>query len=38
MSADRSMPTRTRLLNYGLVTLVVALPAMVLMYKWVAGV
>jgi hypothetical protein len=38
MTRDRSVPTRTRLLNYGLATLVVALPAMVLMYKWVAGV
>jgi hypothetical protein len=38
MSADRSVPTRTRLLNYGLVTLVIALPTMVLLYKWIAGV
>lgn len=28
------MPSPTRTLNYGLVTFLIALPAMILLYKW----
>jgi hypothetical protein len=31
---EHAMPSATKVLNYGLVTFLVAFPAMVLLYKW----
>ena len=31
---SKIMPSTTRTLNYGLVTFLIAFPAMVLLYKW----
>jgi hypothetical protein len=32
---DDAIPSGTRVLNYGLVTFLIALPSMILFYKWV---
>jgi len=32
---DDALPSRTKILNFGLVTFLTALPAMILLYKWV---
>jgi hypothetical protein len=32
---DSALPSRTRVLNYGLATFLVALCAMILVYKWI---
>jgi hypothetical protein len=34
---DRSLPSATKVLNFGLATFLVALPAMVLVYRWVVA-
>jgi len=34
---DRPMPSATKVLNFGLATFLVALPAMVLVYRWVVA-
>jgi hypothetical protein len=31
---DGVMPSRTRVLNYGLATFLVVLPTMILLYEW----
>ena len=37
LNTDAAAPSRTRTVSYVMATLLVALPAMILVYRWAAG-